>query len=345
MQTMSSYKKGLLTIGLLGLVAGLLLGYRYYIADNTATTQPSEIDTIRIGYVTLQSFGLVMLADKLGYFTKQGLHVEMVQYNTGRDSLLALNRGEVDMGMAYDFPFIQQSVHGSHMKVVASLHRSSKGTGLVVNKNRINKVAEMRGKKIAYVPGTASEYVLDTLLVGEGLKRADVTLFAKEPPEIKGLFKKGEIDGAVLFEPHIFDVQKIIGEQNSSVFFSDQYIENSLLVIPADSAQTNTRAITKVIASLINLDNDMKKSSSVYNDYLRYFKDLLPNASEEKIRKHAEIYTYMLDLDNTLVQLLTTELNDLGVDINQVKNLIDSNCMQILAPQKVKIISLYEKTQ
>lgn len=72
---------------------------------------------------------------------------------------------------------------------------------LVVNPS-IKSAADLKGKKIAIVPGSILEYVLDKYLEKNGLKSSDVSKVDLPPESMPAALKTGQIDGGYVWEPN-----------------------------------------------------------------------------------------------------------------------------------------------
>lgn len=82
----------------------------------------------------------------------------------------------------------------------------SRGGDAIVVRKGINKVADLKGKTIAYAVGTASNSLLVKVLEANGLKISDVVLKkASDGIEAAKFYKAGQVDAAVVWSPDDLD--------------------------------------------------------------------------------------------------------------------------------------------
>ncbi|MEH2127178.1 aliphatic sulfonate ABC transporter substrate-binding protein [Nostoc sp.] len=148
-------------------------------------------------------------------FKALGVTVNWVgPFAAGPQLIKALNEGKVDIGNVGETPpiFDQAARPGLIPEVVYLTGRTpSDGTnqGIVVKANSpIKKLADLKGKKIAFQVGSNAQYLLTKALKEVGLKISDIQIVALTPPEARDAFIQGKADAWVGGDPLLAAVEK-----------------------------------------------------------------------------------------------------------------------------------------
>jgi NitT/TauT family transport system substrate-binding protein len=99
----------------------------------------------------------------------------------------------------------------------------SNGADAVVGRAGMRAMSDLKGKSVAVESGALGAYMLSRALTLNGMAASDVRVVHLESNEQPGAFEKGEVDGAVTFDPYrvqllrvgghtLFDSQRIPGE-------------------------------------------------------------------------------------------------------------------------------------
>jgi len=151
------------------LALALLPSARLAAADN-----PKEI------YVDWATYNPVsMLLKDKGFlekeFAKDGIKVVWVQTNSSSNALQFLNAGSINFGSTAGSAALVARINGNPIKSVYVYSRPE-WTALVTTKDSpINKVADLKGKKVAMVRGTDPHIFAVRALLAAGLTDKDIT--------------------------------------------------------------------------------------------------------------------------------------------------------------------------
>jgi NitT/TauT family transport system substrate-binding protein len=116
------------------------------------------------------------------------------------DQKTALLAGSLDMTGTTLAHAIQSAVMGQPVVVVAAL--CNKCSALVVKKDgQVDKIADLKGRKIGYVPGTMHEILLRESLQRHGLRPTDVVLVRIDFFDMGTALAKEDIDAFLSGEP------------------------------------------------------------------------------------------------------------------------------------------------
>ncbi len=174
-------------------------------------------NTIKIGYMPSDHHAALFIADAQGQFKKQGLEVELIQFNNGGDLMVAIASGDLDIGYVGITPALSSISNGVPAKVVSSVQ--SEGSGIVVDSSSdINSIADLKGKNIA-TPGESSIQYLLLLyaLEKEGLSKDDLSISAMKVVSMMDALKTHNIDGMSVYEPFVtMPVEQGIGKEIAS---------------------------------------------------------------------------------------------------------------------------------
>lgn len=230
---------------------------------------------------TIQPF----LYEKYAVLKNPGLKVEVRPFTNPADQKAALLAGSLDMTGTTLALAIQAASRGEPVKLVAAL--GNKCSALVVGKNSsILRAADLKGKRIAYVPGTMHEILLREVLRREDIDPdRDVVLMRIDFFDMGTALAKGNIDAFLSGEP--FPAQAVmqgfgrilaypyygdsIGTVNSGMLMREDFIkahpDKVLKMVSAHKAATEALLEDKKLwldtaASLFGVDRSLLEASA-----------------------------------------------------------------------------------
>jgi NitT/TauT family transport system substrate-binding protein len=152
------------------------------------------------------------LAERLGYFTEQGLNVTINDFAGGAQSLQSLVGGSVDLvAGAYEHT-IRMQAKGQDIRAVIELGRFP-GIVLAVKKDKAAQVksfADLKGLKVGVTaPGSSTNFFVMYLMVKNGLKPDDASFIrVGAGPTAVAAVKKGELDAISNLDPVITKLEQ-----------------------------------------------------------------------------------------------------------------------------------------
>jgi sulfonate transport system substrate-binding protein len=184
------------SVFLCALVAGTLAS-----ASAQAADKPKEI---RIDWATYNPVSM-LLKDK-GFvekeFAKDAIAVRWVQTNSSSNALQFLNAGSIDFGSTAGSAALVARINGNPIKSVYVYSRPE-WTALVTTKTGpINKVTDLKGKKVAMVRGTDPHIFLVRALFSAGLTDKDITpVLVQQHADGGNLLIRGDVDAWAGLDP------------------------------------------------------------------------------------------------------------------------------------------------
>ena len=141
--------------------------------------------------------------------TATGREVEFRKFNSGADIFAAIASGDVQVGFVGASPFAAAASRGLDVKAFYIPSISGTDEALVVrNGAGIATPADLRGKRLAAAPVSTDLYQLLATLHQNGIAEKDATVLALPQPEIVAAWKRGDLDGAFVWDPALSEVKK-----------------------------------------------------------------------------------------------------------------------------------------
>lgn len=161
-------------------------------------------EPLRISVTRMTVSAPVFVAKEHGLFKKAGLEVETREYELGKTALEDLNAGRLDIAFAAVTPIVYSCMAGADFKVIATAASSPNMVALAGRKDLgIQKVSDIRGKRVGLIRGTSGEFFFDTLRVLNRVPKDSVII---EPRGVQGLLdglQDGSLDLISTWEPQI----------------------------------------------------------------------------------------------------------------------------------------------
>ncbi|MBU3730504.1 MAG: transporter substrate-binding domain-containing protein [Beijerinckiaceae bacterium] len=173
----------------------------------TAMAQAPEKKDVKLGVggKALLYYLPLTVAEKKGFFTEQGLNVEISDFAGGAKSLQALIGGSVDVVTGAYEHTIRMQAKGQDIVAVLELGRfPGIAVGVKADKAAQYKTpADFKGMKIGVTaPGSSTNMLMNFVLAKAGLSSADVSYIGVgSAASAVAAVKKGEIDAISHLEP------------------------------------------------------------------------------------------------------------------------------------------------
>lgn len=166
--------------------------------------------TVRVAYLPTADYEPLFIALEEGFFTHQGINVELVKVPSTAAALPLVLSGDIAV---YSGPLkiglLNAVAKGEHVRIVADKGRIAPGscTGYAVmvrkdlfDKGIVTNVSDLKGRKIAV---RDSDYDLYRALAVGNLSSDDVDTVEMEFPTVIPAFRNGAIDAGLVTEPFI----------------------------------------------------------------------------------------------------------------------------------------------
>jgi NitT/TauT family transport system substrate-binding protein len=160
------------------------------------------------------------LARELGNLDQAA--VQLVEYPSASEVLRAFRNQAID-GMVISLDeLLTLAADGLDPRIILVIDISN-GADAVLGREYMRSMQDLKGKPVAVEGGALGAYMLSRALALSGMQPSDVRVVHLESNEQPGAFAKGEVDGAVTFDPYrgqliqagaqtLFDSTRIPGE-------------------------------------------------------------------------------------------------------------------------------------
>ena len=192
---------------LIKIMAGLLATAALLAGVAVAQTPEKKRVTLGVGGKPALYYLPLTLCERLGFFTTQGVDVDINDFPGGAKSLQALVGGSVDVVTgAYEHTLRMQQM-GQDIRAVIELGRYPAITlGIKADKAaNFKSLADLKGMKIGVTaPGSSTNMVVWYLMAKAGLARDDASFIGVGTgPSAVAAIKRGEIDAISNIDPVI----------------------------------------------------------------------------------------------------------------------------------------------
>jgi len=166
-------------------------------------SQSEQPEKIRVGILPIEDSLPIVVADEQGFFEKNGLDVEVIQFSSAVERDAALTAGEVDVVVTDPLAVILLRDKGYDVRIASLCLGKTPKEGvfaiLASPNSEIETVEDLNGKEIAVSLNTIIEYALDVMQSEYNVSYTKVSI-PKIPVRMQALLN-GNIEVAVLPEP------------------------------------------------------------------------------------------------------------------------------------------------
>jgi NitT/TauT family transport system substrate-binding protein len=261
---MTSMKKPLLVFAAIAIFS--------LVPTSCQSGETGETTTLRVALLPIMQTLPFYIAEQNGYFSDQGIEVELVPVKspTERDALM--QAGEVD-GMLTDLPGVGVFNRDEpQVKIISLAHKAYPNSPqfrlLAAPNSEIDDVADLAGVKIGISQNTVIEYITDRMLQASGLSADQIAV--EEITAIPVRFEQlmsGQVQAATLPDP--LAQGAIAGGAKLIVDDSDfpQYSQ-SVLVFDADAIEAKSNTLGKFLTAWNKAVAELNANPGAYQDLL-----------------------------------------------------------------------------
>jgi len=198
--------------------AGLAVALALLLALSGCMREPEP--ALRIGTNVWIGSEPLYLARELGKLDPAT--VQLVEYPSASEVLRAFRNEAID-GMVISLDELFGLAAEGYKPRIVLVVDVSNGADVVVGRRGMKTMRDLKGRSVAVESSALGAFVLARALAVNGMQPSDVNVVHLESNEQPGAFEKGEVDGAVTFDPYraqflragaktLFDSTQIPGE-------------------------------------------------------------------------------------------------------------------------------------
>jgi NitT/TauT family transport system substrate-binding protein len=145
---------------------------------------------------------LIFVAQREGYFKREGLAVDIVWTPTGKDAFVMVQAGRTDFAAVATYPLTLAILNGARPHIIATIAKSDHAFDIVTTTGSgIRQISDLRGKTVAARRNTGFEFFLDTALIDAGVSPSEIAVSDLSPDAALAALEHGTVNAAVLPSP------------------------------------------------------------------------------------------------------------------------------------------------
>ncbi len=185
---------------LLGAAAGL--GLCALISGGAAA------ETVTVGYQLIYNPWKVPIADNT-FSKRTGWDVQYRQFDSGAKVIAAMASGDVQIALAGSSPIAAGASQGLDIQLVWIVEDIASAEALIAREGSgIDKVEDLKGKKVGVPFVSTSHFHLLFALEHAGVPADQVDILNMQPPQIAAAWERGDIDAAFVWDPALGAIKK-----------------------------------------------------------------------------------------------------------------------------------------
>lgn len=274
------------------------LGASTTACTNTPTT---DANTLTVGFVVDPSWAQIPVAADTGLFTKHGVTVKVVNFQSGVEALQAASAGQVDITTAADVPTAAVLTRTPTLRVVADGSRWQGSRVVARHSAGITTIADLAGKSIGTPLGTSAAYFVSNALAQS---KVNAKLVQVSPSAMVTAATQRNVDAVSIFQPYQAQVIQALGT-DAVELTGGTYNQHSLYLATQSAITGKGKAITAFLAALHDAGTALSQKDGAATDSVAKATQLDPKLLGTVLTE----FDFNVQLKPDLAQKLT-ELGD-----------------------------------
>ena len=171
-----------------------------------------KLEPLTIGTAQNETSALIYIAEDRHFFAENGLEVTIRDYDFGALALNGMLRGKADIALATEFPLVLKAFRQEKVRTIGSIGKFE-FVYLIGRKDRgIEKISDLKGKRIATARQTIAEFYLGRSLNLHGINLEEIILEdLQSSVQLAEAIEKGTVDAIVTQEPYVTSARERLG--------------------------------------------------------------------------------------------------------------------------------------
>ncbi len=235
------------------LVLGVILSMLFVLTGCGAKSESKK--EINLGYLRVPNDETV--AKNLGYideyFKEKGVKVNYISVDSGVEANKAFASGSLDFATMGNTNGVVALATGLDTELIWIHEVIGSSEALIVKEDAgIEKVEDLKGKKIATTFSSTSHYILLNLLKDAGIEN-DVTILDMQTLDIVAAWQRGDIDAAYTWEPSKSKILNAGGKVlvDSSDMIEKGFVTANVGLVRKSFAKENPELVAGLLKQLV----------------------------------------------------------------------------------------------
>jgi len=172
-----------------------------------------DTEAVTVAQAQFESTALLCIALDQQLFSRHGLDVSTLKYDTGVGALEAVLDGSADIAVGpAEFPLVRSAFENKQIRAFAIIDRAEFIYLIGRKDHGITDIADLKGKMVGAAPGTIAEFYLGRLLTLNGMHASDIRLVKLATrSEWVNAIVDGDVDAVVVAEPQAGLIRRQLG--------------------------------------------------------------------------------------------------------------------------------------
>ncbi|HEY0819936.1 MAG TPA: ABC transporter substrate-binding protein [Rhizobacter sp.] len=243
------------------------------------------------------------VAEEKGYFSAEGVEVQMQECLGGQRCLSQLLEGRAEFATVADLPLALAAFQRKDFAIVASFVSAADDLKIVLRGPRGGREASLTSRRIGVPLGSAAQYHLDLHLIVSGIDPRTVRIVDVRPEQLVEQLVAGQVDAIACWEPYGFQALKALNGNGHVLAAANGYIQTFNLVVQRRLAGPQDAAIERVLRALRRAEQFIQQTPDEARAILRR-----RLAMEQDFLDFAwPSFSYRLGLDQALIATLESQ--------------------------------------
>jgi ABC-type nitrate/sulfonate/bicarbonate transport system substrate-binding protein len=204
-------KQILIVVAVVILVLAISLSSFFYL--DSQTPYKGKMETVTLGIYASEYSSLIYIANDQGFFSNNGIKLDLKNYTSGASAVKGILNGEVDIATASEFVVVNSAIKNESIYALGTVSKYLNLYLVARTDLGIHSISDLMGKRIGVALGSSNQFYLGRFLDLNGIKPNQVTHvnvnFVDTPNELAN----GTIDAAITFQPYIGQIQSTLGDK------------------------------------------------------------------------------------------------------------------------------------
>lgn len=259
---------------------------------------------VTVACTTQPQSTLVHVALAKGYFEQEGLKAEAQLHTYGKAALQSLLEHKADFATVAETPVMFNVLKGEAFFVIATIEASNQNNAIVARRDAgIASASNLKGKRIAFTPGTTSDFFLDSMLTAHGLDRGTIQPIALKPEEMREAILGRKVDAVCTWNFPLTLIKRDLGANGAVLFDREIYTETFNLAASKALVETDPETVKRFLRALIKAEAFVVK----HPEEAQTIVAAATHTDPQLVREVWDAFHYVVRLDQTLLITLEDE--------------------------------------